>query len=123
MAVGLAAVAALVSGCDDPPSQAGGEGPARVTLVSPNGSEGAALFELPAAGVLAVRAPVGALIEAQTGGARQVAVVLSQPGPIVLELTVADQTELPDVRVLEVSGPEDQARALTGYRVQVEVPR
>jgi hypothetical protein len=118
------AVAALV-GCDDPAGQggAGQEGPVRVTLISPNGAEGAALFELPIAGILDVRAPVGALVNAQSGGKRQVALFASQPSPIVLELTVADQTELPEVRLLQVSGPDDQPRALTGYRVQVEVPR
>ena len=121
----LVLAAAAVLGCSDPGEQAGPtrEGPVRVTLVSPNGAEGAALFELPVDGIVMVRAPVGALIESQTGGRRQVALIASQPTSLVLDLTVADQTKLPEVKLLQVSGPEDQARALTGYRVQVEVPK
>jgi hypothetical protein len=122
-----AALAALtwaaLAACDDPTGEAGPQGPLRVTLVSPNGMEGAALFELPVDGVLEVRAPVGALVEARAGGRRQVAVLASQPSAISLLLTVADQTRPPEVRLLQVSGPDDQARALAGYRVQVEVPR
>ena len=124
LGLALAAVVALAACGDEPPGVTPGpEGPLRVTLVSPNGAEGAALFELPVEGVSAVRAPLGALLEAQAGGQRQVAVVLSQPGAITLELTVADQTEPPAVRILQVSGPDDRARTLTGYRVQIEVPR
>jgi hypothetical protein len=121
----VALAAAAVLGCGDPGEQAGPtrEGPVRVTLVSPNGNEGAALFELPIDGIVSVRAPVGALLESQTGGRRQVAVIATQPTPIVLELTIADQTKLPEVKLLQVSGPDDQARALTAYRVQVEVPK
>jgi hypothetical protein len=115
-------VAALVA-CDDPGVEPGPQGALRVTLISPNGNEGAALFELPIDGVLEVKAPVGALVEARTGGRRQVAVFASQPTPITLQLTVADQTRPPEVRLLQVSGPEDQPRALAGYRVQIEVPR
>jgi hypothetical protein len=118
-ALGWAAFAA----CDDPTVEPGPQGPLRVTLVSPNGTEGAALFELPVDGVLEVRAPVGLLVESRTGGRRQVAVFASQSSPIALQLTVADQTRPPEVRLLQVSGPDDQARTLTGYRVQVEVPR
>ena len=119
----LAVAAALA--CGDPSDQAGPaqEGPVRVILVSPNGPEGAALFEMPIDGIVSVRAPVGAVFESQAAGRRQVALFASQPIQLVLELTVADQAHPPDVRLVQVSGPDDQARPLTGYRVQVEVPR
>jgi hypothetical protein len=122
----LAVVVAALAGCDDPATQVGGQGqqgPVRVTLVSPNGIEGAALFELPIEGVLEVKAPVGAFFESRVGGKRQVAVFASQAAALSLDLTVEDQSKLPEVRLLQVSGADDQPRTLTGYRVQVEVPR
>jgi hypothetical protein len=121
----LAVVVAALVGCDDPAIQEGQgqQGPVRVTLVSPNGIEGAALFELPIEGVLGVKAPVGAFFESRVGGKRQVAVFASQAAVLSLDLTVEDQSKLPEVRLLQVSGADDQPRSLSGYRVQVEVPR
>lgn len=114
----IAAVALL--GCDDPAAQ---RGPLRVTLVSPNGAEGGALFELPLEGVVSVGAATGALLESQSGGRRWVALLMSQPGPISLDLVVEDPTRPPAVRLVQVSGPDNQARGLGGYRVRVETPR
>jgi hypothetical protein len=118
--------AAALGACDDPAEGSGpqgSQGPLRVILVSPNGNEGAALFELPIEGVLEVRTTVGLGLESRTDGRRQFAVFASQPTAISLELTVADQARPPEVRLLQVSGPDDQPRSLTGYRVQVEVPK
>ena len=125
-ALALVVAGALVACGDDPEDGSGPQGPQgplRVILVSPNGNEGAALFELPVEGVLDVRTSVGLGLESRVDGRRQIAVFASQPSAISLELTVADQTRPPEVRLLQVSGPDDQPRALTGYRVQVEVPR
>jgi hypothetical protein len=121
IATALALAAALA--CGDPSgAESGKQGIVRAVLISPNGTEGAALFEMPIEGIVSVRAPVGTLIESQSGGRRQVALFVSQPGQLVLELTVADPRNPPEVAVRQVSGPSDQARSLTGYRVQVEVP-
>lgn len=117
-AVLFAALAAALIGCDDP---AGSQGPVLATLVSPNGSEGAALFELPVDGVLEAKALDGQSIEVIRGGRRQIAVFRKDPGVIALRLVVSDQTRLPEVLVVQVAGPDDRPRALTGYRVVLAV--
>lgn len=114
----LSAVAGVFVACSDQAGP-GEQGTVLVTLISPNGAEGAALFELPIEGILAVKAPVGTVVESQSAGRRWIALFLSQPGQLVLELTVADQRKPPPVGIREVSGPADQARVVSGYRVEV----
>ena len=89
------------------------------TLVSPNGAEGAALFELPVDGVSDVTAVAGEALEVVRNGRRQVVIVRDEAGPIAFRFTAADATRPPDVRVVQVSGPDDRPRVVTGYRVAV----
>ncbi|MSR37120.1 MAG: hypothetical protein EXR95_10865 [Gemmatimonadetes bacterium] len=116
----LAFVVVVLGACDDPVPR---EGLVRATLVSPNGLEGAALFEVPVEGVLSVKARVGLVLESRAAGTRQLAVVLSKPDTIALELLVADAQRPPTLRLLQVSGPDDRMRALTGYQIRIEVPK
>jgi hypothetical protein len=117
VAVLLALATAL--GCEEQAGP-GEQGFFRVTLVSPNGAEGAALFEMPIDGIVSLRAPVGTVVGSESDGRRWVALFVSQPGELVLEVGVADRRKPPEVRLHQVSGPNDQARVLTGYRVEVE---
>lgn len=117
----LAAVAALqLAGCRDDP--AGPPGQVTATLVSPNGAEGAALLELSGDGVIDVKPAAGSLLQTPSGGTRQIAVLLRDPGKIALTLSLADRTRPPEIRILQVSGPDDRPRALAGYRVQIDAP-
>ncbi|MND07047.1 hypothetical protein D3C83_288110 [compost metagenome] len=63
----------------------------------------------------------GKAVEIVRDGRRQVAVLRADGGTIALRLVVADPTRPPDVRVIQVAGPGDEARPLAGYRVSLEV--
>ena len=115
----LAPLVLLLLACDDP---VGDQATMLATLVSPNGAEGAALVELPVDGVSGVTAVDGEVLELIQGGRRQIAIVRDAPGPISFRFTFADETRPPEVRVVQVSGPDDTPRALAGYRVDVTVP-
>lgn len=91
-------------------------------LLSPNGSEGAVLFSAPASEVVGV--PEGdaftEVITHQAGGLLYVAVVHRVGAdPLTFELDVANTAAPPDLTLLEVAGPDDRARSLGGYAIEV----
>lgn len=110
--------AVLLGACD-------ASGPERVagtftaTLMSPHGSEGAAVVELEGAGITAVRALDGLTWASLGDGGGRVVVVRESPGIVRFELELRGAPSLPEVRVVEVAGPDAALRPLDGYRVEV----
>jgi hypothetical protein len=117
-----AAAATLAAGaCGDAgPGPAAESRPSLLRVVSPNGAEGAAVFEL--AGVAAVRAPAGRVF-VQAGGAAGVTravLVLDEPGPLRLVVDPAPGAT-PRATLVEVAAPDDALRpSLAGYGVTAE---
>lgn len=119
-----AAALAIASACG---SDAGEPRPSltyAVELDSPNGDEGAAVFELEG-DVAAVRAPAGSRVMTNdVGSVTRVIVVRDEPGAIAFEIDLAERGVAPDVSVVEVSGPDDALRPSTGsYSVSVRGTR
>lgn len=107
-----------IGACDDTPAPEPGE--VRVTLVSPNGVEGAAVFEVQGLidGVDAVSG--NQAFEVEGSGGSHVVVVRESAGSVSFRMRVENVHQPPTVRLLQVAGPDDRLRAtLDGYRVEV----
>ena len=103
----------------DPP---GLPGVVTYRLLSPNGTEGALLLNGPADEVLAV--PPGEslteVIAREAGGVVYVAVVHRLgTQSLTFDLEVVDTDAPPELTLMEVVGPDDAARALAGYSLEV----
>ena len=111
-----------VGACDDlGPSGPRGPGAIHVDLVSPNGAEGSAVFEITGgAGFWAVTAH-GAEVYYDLGlDATRVVVIMDTPGPIRFQLRTENLRKLPSVTVLQVADGNDQLRSsLSGYEVEL----
>lgn len=116
----LLLAAALASGaCHEGPAP--GPGTLTVSVVSPHGAEGAAVLALHGRGIDGVDGS-GAWVRARPGRGDTVvvAVVAEEAGPLSFRLALADTLRRPEVRILQVAGPDDALReALEGYRVEV----
>jgi hypothetical protein len=107
---------AACDGGTEPPDPAGGEYLA--VLQSPNGAEAAAHLQLTGAGIENVRADDAYLASSAVSGGRRVVIVRTQPGTLQFRVRMAQGQAPPEVSVLDVAAPDDQARAsLTGYQV------
>lgn len=114
------AVGVVPAGCTDGPAP--GPGTLAASLVSPHGAEGAAVLELVGPGIEGVSGGAGARVWGRPGGGDTVAVVVvaDQPGALTFRVAVADTLLRPEVRVVEVAGPDDALRGvLAGYRVEL----
>ena len=89
------------------------------TVVSPNGSEGAALVTLVGAGMGAVGPSEGRVFAEAHGDTVHVVVVNLAGGALRFTISVADTTKPPAGALLEVSGPDDGIRGLAGYRLEI----
>jgi len=114
----------LLPSCSDSPSFLWGPVEIRVTLVSPNGVEGAAVFDVSGADLREVRlveGEEGRLFEEQAGAATMVAVIRATPGTLRFVIEVDDPRRVTGVRVVQVADGDDRIRpALDGYLVQLE---
>lgn len=107
---------AACDGGTEPPEPAGGEYLA--VLQSPNGAEAAAHLQLTGTGIEDVRADSAYLASSAVSGGRRVVIVRAQPGRVQFRVRMAQGQTPPQVSVLDVAAPDDQARAsLAGYRV------
>lgn len=121
-AILLAAITALpfMAACgDDPPVP--GPGTLTATLVGPNGDEGAAVVALFGDGIESVSgiAPTQVFPRLDGDGAR-IVLVNQDGGLLEFQVALADTTQIPDVVIIEVAGPDDELRAdVTGYDVEL----
>jgi len=123
---GLLVLAAflVLGACDDPGSpEPRGPGSIQVDLVSPNGAEGSAVFELQiGSSVGAVSSFAGDVYYEHNRGLEtsRVIVVMDVPGQVSFKVSTQDVGEVPSVTLLQVADGEDRLRAsLSGYDVQV----
>lgn len=120
-ALRVAALATLLVGtaaCGDQ-GPASGPGELTVRVVSPNGAEGAAVVHLVGDGMGALSPVDGRVFGGQDGDTLRVVVVNEAGGELRFQLAVADTTVKPQGVLVEVSGPDDQLRALTGYTLEI----
>lgn len=118
-AVGVALVAVLgTAGCGDR-GPASAPGPLTVTVISPNGAEGAALLKLVGRGMGAIAPSEGRVFSETRGDTAYVVVVNVAGGGLRFTVEVADTTRRPTGTLVEVSAPDDRIRALAGYRLEV----
>jgi hypothetical protein len=113
----LAAALVLVAACTDE-GPVSGPGDVTATLIGPNGPEGAALVVLLGEGIGSVE-PMGGTEahSASADGAVQVLLIDQAGGDLSFRVALADTTRLPQAIVRQVAGPDDELRALEGYRV------
>ncbi len=115
-----------VGGCDSlGPDGRGGPGTFTVTLVSPHGNEGSAVFELVGGIGLGTVSPVGGEVFYQHfGGSTRVVVVMDDPGEVGFRLRTEEVRENPEVSLLQVASGEDELRSsLSGYTIRIEGER
>jgi hypothetical protein len=104
--------------CDDPPVP--GSGVLTITLISPNGPEGAAHLTIFGGGLGEVNGLGSQTFSHTVGDNLNVVVVRDQPGELRFTVAVADTTIRPTVAIVEVAGGDDRLRTdLQGYRVEV----
>jgi hypothetical protein len=89
--------------------------------VSPNGPEGAAHLRLFGEGIVEVRALDARTFSNVRGDTVNVVVVRDQPGDLRFLVSLADQSRVPVVAVVEVAGGDDKLRTnLQSYRVEIQ---
>ncbi len=113
----------LVWACDSTgPDGPKGPGNLSVTMLSPNGVEGSAVFEITGGADLSFTSSQGGeVFYEHVPGSSRVVVILDDPGEINFRVGTTDVAAIPDVSVLQVADGEDQLRpSLSGYEVIVE---
>ena len=116
----LGLLAFTVGACDSlGPDGPKGPGSLLATLVSPNGTEASAVFELTGGIGLGTVSPVGGEVFYQHfGGSSRVVVVMDEPGEVQFQVRTEDIGQLPEAVVIQVAGGDDQLRpSLSGYSV------
>lgn len=121
LAATLACAVMAIPGCssdggptDPPPSS----GTYRVEVASPNGSEGGAVFSMPALGVAATTALEGGLYSRETGDRIRIVLLRSDPGPLAFRLELDGEGPVPEIELLQVASPDNALRDLAGYSVE-----
>ena len=113
VAVSLFALAACESAGPTP-------GELEATLISPNGPEGAAVFEIAALGLGPITMQGGQVFTSETGQVTRVVVILDAPGQLAFRIAVDDVDAPPGVTVLEVAdGDNNLQPSLSGYGVVI----
>jgi hypothetical protein len=125
VALPLAVAAWLgVAACGDeptPPTPTPVPGDLVVSLVSPNGGEGAAVLETGDEGIVDIAAEGSQAYLWQAGGASRIVVLLDEPGDVRFTISVEDVNEPPRLEIVEVADGDNRLReSLTGYRVVLE---
>ncbi len=114
----MAVALAFLSCGDEPSAPPPGPGDLVVSLISPNGAEGAALFETTDAGIVGVTAEGGEAYHFQAGGTGRVVVILEVPGEVRFTMNVAERSRPPELSVVEVADGNNRLRGDTsGYTV------
>ena len=108
--------------CDDlGPSAPRGPGTIHVDLVSPNGAEGSAVFQVAGGRGLGIITATGGEVYYEHGlDLTRVVVVLDVPGPVGFRIQSENVRHLPQVTVTQVADGNDQLRgSLSGYEVEL----
>jgi len=116
----LVAVTVLaVLSCDDGPSGLPpGAGDLVAYLVSPNGDEGAAVFEASDEGIIGVDCEDCDAFYRSAGGTSRIVVLMVVPGEVRFTMTVLDRQAPPELQVVEVADPSNDVRDdVSGYTV------
>ena len=113
------ALAFTVSGCtDDPVVPSGGPAQFQVTVISPNGPEGAVLIEIDHTGLGPITVLGGSAFSQERGDVTRLVIVLTDPGQVAFLMRVDDAAVLPTAKVLEVADGDNELRtSVNGYRV------
>jgi hypothetical protein len=122
-AVLLVLLAVALTQCDSgtaPPT--GSPGTVTYRLASPNGAEGALLASVPTADIGGVGGgdALEQVITRSSDGTTHVAVIhrFGAEG-LSFELNVANTSALPEVTLVEVVGPNNVQRSLSGYSLEI----
>ncbi len=110
-AVALVCFAAILVACDDevtPPEPVPGD--LVVTLVSPNGAEGAVVLETADEGIEAIQSLAGEAHHWRNDGVSRIVVLLEEPGEIRFVLSLTDVNRPPAIEILEVAAPDNGLR-------------
>lgn len=114
----LVGIPALAACGDDAPAPEPGF--VDVSLTSPNGAEGAAIFLVSEEPVTRAETSSGVAFVRQAPDGSRIVLVRDVGGDLTFRMEVEDIHRPPAVEVLEVAGPDDAVRAtLDGYRVEV----
>lgn len=102
-----------------------GPGSLTVSLLSPNGAEGSAVFELVGGrGFSTVSAIGGEAIYQHFGGSSRIVVVMDEPGVVRFKVRTEGIQELPEVNLIQVaSGANELRGSLAGYMVEVSAKK
>ena len=114
-------VAAAVACGDSGPSGPSGPGAFRADLLSPNGAEGAAVFEITGGiGLGDVTMSGGEVLYDHGSSATRIIVLLDDPGQIRFQFRSENVGVLPSVTVVQIADGDNELReTLTGYDVQL----
>lgn len=114
-------VAAVAACGDSGPSGPSGPGTFRAEMVSPNGAEGSAVFELTGGvGLGDVTMSGGEVLYDHGPTATQIIVLLDDPGQIRFQIRTDNVGSLPSVTVVQVADGDNALReSLSGYDVQL----
>jgi len=98
-----------------------GPGDLFATMVSPNGDEGSAVFELSGGVGLGTVSPVGGeVFYEHSGSSTRIAVVMDEPGEVRFQIRTENVGHLPDLTVIQVADGENDLRtSLSGYTVEL----
>jgi hypothetical protein len=121
-ALAIAGLLAAVA-CDDaPPEPQPVPGDLDVTLVSPNGSEGAAVLETADEGIVEISVEEGLQAFHWTeGGLTRIVLLLDDVGELRFRMSVTDVNRPPRLDLVEVSDAMNRLRtSLAGYEIAVE---
>jgi hypothetical protein len=116
-------ISSPVLACSDlGPGEAKGPGAIHVDLVSPNGAEGSAVFQMAGGmGLGEVTSFGGEVFYNHDYGSEtsRVVVILDTPGQIQFKIRTADVRELPEITLIQVADGSDDLRiSLDGYRIE-----
>jgi hypothetical protein len=127
MKIGLLALLILaLGGCDTlGPEDKSGSGYFTVSLVSPHGDEGSAVFELTGGVGLSTVSPTGGEVFYQHfGGSSRIVVVMDEAGEVRFHVRTDNVQEPPEVEIVQVAGGDNELRpSLDGYSVEFSAER
>lgn len=119
----LLVLAILLTACgDDTPAPEPGQ--VVVSLVSPSGPEGGAVFDVSGESITSAESGASTVFVRQVEGRTRIILVREPAGALEFVLDVENIHQPPTVEMVEVAGPDDELRSsLSGYRVDVEAVR
>lgn len=103
-------LAFLACGDEGPSEPPPGAGDLVAHLISPFGNEGAAVFETTDAGISSVACDGCDVYHNRVDGTSRIVVLMDGSGELRFTISVTDRQSPPELQVIEVAGPDNQAR-------------